>query len=58
MDENQITNKTYNENDFSVICLRGVQYWIRGAGYNSYMTAKINSKTLLPETCNNEKDYE
>lgn len=41
----------YTEENFNVICLNSVQYWIRGDIHQGYMATKIDPKTLLPATC-------
>jgi hypothetical protein len=41
----------WTTNDFTVICLSGVEYYMRAAGDKGYMAVKIDKDTQLPALC-------
>lgn len=44
--DNVLNETTYNEHDFVVSCLKGVEYYFRKAGTGSYMSPVIDKETL------------
>lgn len=49
--DNRVEESTLNEADFSIVCLDGIQYYIRSVPYKAYMSVKIDPDTLQPGTC-------
>jgi hypothetical protein len=50
---NVIEKDTYSNSDFTVVCLYGHKYIVRG-GVKNYMAPKFDKNTHLPETCSIE----
>lgn len=42
---------SYAEQDFTTVCLDGVEYWFRVTGYHSFLTPRISPETLMPTRC-------
>lgn len=43
--------EVYTSKDFKVVCLDGIEYWMRATYNRSYMSVKIDPATLVPSTC-------
>lgn len=51
--ENKVDlSDNWSERDFTVVCLSGVEYYIRAIYGKAYMAVKIDKDTLHPVRCN------
>jgi len=53
---NRIGNGHYTSKDFAVVCLDGVEYYVRErrGSYRGLMAVRYDSRTLQPTTCTGE----
>lgn len=51
---NRVDDGDFTGHDFAVVCLDGVEYWVRVAPGKAYMAVRINPETLQPATCTGE----
>ena len=48
---NSIHANEWHTADFSIVCLNGIEYWMRSIGY---LAVKINPVTDLPSHCTHD----